>query len=122
MKRTLGLGLLLAAQPVATTGCGGGACVEADLSLWCFHSEDERGPAPPSTDAGYTPPRLEEFPEAKSAECNADYWVVGEEAGLVQMEHYWDAATGEHVATRYWNDVAIYCNGNDFWYGERACR
>ena len=113
--------LVLGVQAPVTVGCGGAECVD-DLNLWCFHSPEDRGPMPPDTDSQCTAPRLDDFPKAQTADCSLDYIAAGEESGLVDMMHFWNSGTGEHVATVYINAVPIYCNDTYFWYGERACK
>ena len=93
---------LIACHEPASEGC-----LEPDLSLWCWPEADD------AADCG--------IPKGEpSYRCDGyDVIASGSEGGVA---HFFDHATGEHVATEYWRDVRSedeWCGGLTYWFGRR---
>jgi len=86
-------------------------CLEPQLDLWCFHSEDDGGPIVPDTGQA----TCETPSDAGSRRCDP-YEVVFSGIGESGRNDYF--LNGEHVATQYWGDVPYDCGEFDYWYGE----
>ncbi len=86
-------------------------CVESQLDLWCFHSEEDGGPVVPDTGQATCDPPSNTNPRP----CDP-YEVVFSGIGESGTNHYF--LSGEHVATQYWGEVRYECGTFVFWYGE----
>jgi hypothetical protein len=95
------------------TGCNafgiGDGCLEGNLDLWCTHGND--GP----TDRNAECERASGSPTYRCGQ----YDVVEDVGGYSSTTHFFDAGSGEHVATKYTTDVDIYCGDYSYWYGRR---
>jgi len=86
-------------------------CLEPQLGLWCFHSEEAGGPVVPDTG----PTTCETPSNAGSRPCDP-FEVVFSGIAETGINHYF--LNGEHVATQYWGDVTYDCGELVYWYGE----
>ena len=103
---------ILALIVMWVAACGGPqvteGCFEPDIGLWCANPDT----LPPG---GCGVPKGE--PAVRCGEFDV---IVDASAGQSGVAHYIDRATGEHVATHYWQDTNGSCGGFDSWYGERV--
>ncbi len=108
MLRSVGLLLL------SLAGCGlTSPCVNANLDRWCDHNESTR-------DTGASPGAAACDPPSSAGAVptpDGDHLLAGGGGGYSGVRHYFDAATGDHVATEYWTDTNTYCGGSSYGYG-----
>ena len=90
-------------EPDITEGC-----FESDLGMWCgnFDTIPAEGCGVPKGDLTYR--------------CGEFDVIADRSAGQSGVAHYFDQTTGEHVATRYWQDTNGSCGGFESWYGRRV--
>jgi hypothetical protein len=96
---------------VLALSCRHDECFDPDVEDWCGAAEASEEPAADGT--------CSEPAGEPSWRCG-DYDALQIGDGITGEVHYFDRATGEHVATEYWSDVRAFCgHASAAWYGER---
>ena len=84
-------------------------CFNPDETLWCIE------PAASVNSGGEC-----SVPTGEPSYRCGEYDVLQIGDGLTGEAHYFDRATGQHVATEFWSDVDEFCGGDASyaWYGD----